>query len=81
MANFTLYTKDNCSFCNKAKHLLTTKGHSYLELKVPDQADKEMIQQRVTESGSANLVRTVPQIFTDDKYIGDYTSLVEYLNS
>jgi glutaredoxin len=81
METFTLYTKDNCTFCTQAKQLLTNKGYSFSELKVPTQADKDMIQQRVTESGSPIQVRTVPQIFTEDKYIGDYTSLVKYLNN
>ena len=76
---YTLYTKDNCPHCSHAKQLLQSKGHTYTELKVPDQADREMIQERVHEAGSAQVVRTVPQIFLADEYIGTLEMLKKHL--
>lgn len=35
----TVYSKGNCPFCDKAKHLLTTKGIVYQEVKIDEDAE------------------------------------------
>ena len=78
---FTLYTKDNCPHCVAAKRLLQQKNQTYTELKVPDQADRETIQERVLEAGSSAVIRSVPQIFHGEKYIGGGQQLKRYLET
>ena len=60
-------------FCEMAKTLLTQKGIEYEERNL---AEDWKIQQLLEAVPNA---RTVPQIFIDDKYIGSYDKLVEYL--
>lgn len=77
---FTLYTKANCSACSNAKRFLESKGLDYTTLNVPTDADPQMIQERVIEAGSDHIVKTVPQIFLGEKYIGGVTDLVSFVN-
>ena len=75
MSNITIYTKDYCPFCIKAKSLLTMKKIKFIEINLnenPDQFDK-MLEK-------SNGARTVPQIFNDNNYIGDCDKIYE-LNS
>ena len=75
MSNITIYTKDYCPFCIKAKSLLTMKKIKFTEInlnKNPDQFDKMLKK--------SNGARTVPQIFNDNNYIGDCDKIYE-LNS
>ena len=75
MSNITIYTKDYCPFCIKAKSLLTMKQIKFTEInlnKNPDQFDKMLKK--------SNGARTVPQIFNDNNYIGDCDKIYE-LNS
>lgn len=75
MSNITIYTKDYCPFCIKAKSLLTMKKIKFTEINLnenPDQFHKMLKQ--------SNGARTVPQIFNDNNYIGDCDKIYE-LNS
>ena len=68
-----IYSKNNCVFCTKAKHLVKTLGLEYTEKKMEEfdspQAMLEVIGKQV---------RTMPQIKIDGKLIGGYNQLVEY---
>jgi glutaredoxin len=69
-----IYSKENCSYCKKAKELLNSLGFSYNEINVlenPDWKDSNPILKNV---------KTVPQIFIDDIYIGGYTELEKKFN-
>jgi glutaredoxin 3 len=52
----TVYSKNYCPFCDKAKHLLTTKGIDYQEIKIDE--DHEA-REWLLEQGH----RTAPQIY------------------
>lgn len=52
----TVYSKNNCPFCDKAKHLLKTKGISYQEIKIDE--DLEARDWLVAQGH-----RTAPQIY------------------
>jgi glutaredoxin 3 len=54
--------------------LLESKGIEFTEYQVGKDIDKDKLEEKV-----GNTVRTVPQIFVDDKYIGGYQELVAYL--
>lgn len=71
----TVWSKDNCGFCIKAKTLLDMKGIQYEERKVGSGWTKEQLLEAVPTA------RTVPQIFLDEEYIGGYTELVNKLAS
>ena len=65
----TVYTKENCPFCVRAKHLLTKKGVPFEEISVEGRDDLRLWL--VEQSGQ----RTVPQIFAGGRPLGGYTDL------
>lgn len=67
-----IYSKDDCSFCDKAKTLLKDNNYSYREKNI---ADPDVRQELLTILPD---VKTVPQIFIDSKHIGGYTDLEKY---
>lgn len=70
MANVTVYTKDYCPYCTKAKNMLKNKGVTFEEIDISNDADLQM--QIVEKSGGR---RTVPQIFINDKPIGGFDDM------
>lgn len=72
MKNVTMYSKDYCPYCQRAKQILKQRGY---ELNVIDvEFDQQKLQEMMTRSGR----RTVPQIFFDDQHIGGHDELVKY---
>ncbi len=67
-----MYTKTNCSFCDRAKDLLGSKGLDYVEYPVSD--DPERMAEMVERSGGR---KTAPQIFIDDHHVGGFDDLSE----
>lgn len=68
-----VWSRNQCPYCEQAKHLLTAKGIEYEERKVcPEGYTKEQLLEAVPNA------RTVPQIFLDDNYIGGFTELKKY---
>lgn len=68
-----VWSKYNCPFCDQAKALLTHKGIEFEEHKIGDGYSKEDLLEAVPAA------RSVPQIFLDDKLIGGFTELTQYL--
>ena len=66
MKKITIYTTPYCPFCVRAKELLKNKNIDFKEIDLSEEPDKfdEM-------SKKSNGARTVPQIFANDKHIGD----------
>ncbi len=71
MAKVEIYTKDYCPYCMRAKHLLTTKGVSFEEFDITNDAagQRDMIERSQR--------RTVPQIFIDGYHLGGSDDLIE----
>lgn len=65
MATVTLYTKDYCPYCTKAKMLLKRKGATVTEI---DITQDEALQTEML--ARANGRKTVPQIFIGDTHVG-----------
>lgn len=65
MASVTIYTRQFCGYCARAKSLLEQKGVAYAERDATGNAElrQEMIQK-------ANGRSTFPQIFIDDTHVG-----------
>ena len=68
-----VWSKHHCPFCDQAKALLTQKGIEYEEKKIGEGYTKEQLLEAVPNA------RTVPQIFLDDKLIGGFAELRNYL--
>ena len=69
--NVTLYTKDYCPYCKRAKALLRAKGISFTDIEVAD--NSERLREMIQHSGGR---RTVPQIFIGDHHIGGADDLI-----
>ena len=65
----TLYTKDYCPYCTKAKNLLSSIGASFEEIDITETPDIIM------ELAKKSKMRTVPQIFLDDISLGGYSDI------
>lgn len=71
----TIWSKDSCPYCDRAKALLKLKGYEYEERKI---AEGFYTKAQLLES--VPTARTVPQIFLGEKYIGGYDELKAYFD-
>jgi glutaredoxin 3 len=64
-----IYTWSNCPFCVRAKDLLKRKGIEFEEINLDGKdAETTALQNRTG-------MRTIPQIFINDAFIGGFTEL------
>ena len=72
----TIYTSDNCAFCQEAKEIIKEKKLQYEEINISkdDKLKNEMIKKY-------NGMITVPQIFVNSKHIGGYEDLIKLESS
>ena len=73
----TVYSKNNCVYCNKAKTLLKNLGLEYEEKSL--EKDFGSDPSKLIEDIGKN-VRQMPQIKIDGELIGGYNQLVEHFN-
>ena len=71
----TIYSKNDCVYCTKAKNLVKNLGIEYNELKLEKDFDND--PGKLLEHIGKN-VRQMPQIKIDDELIGGFNQLVEY---
>ena len=72
--NVEIYSKSNCSFCDKAKYYFDQNDITFQEHNVEIPETFKILMERNPNA------RTMPQIFIDDKLIGGYTDLMEFVN-
>ena len=72
--NVEIYSKSNCSFCDKAKYYFDQNDITYQEHNVEIPETFKILLERNPNA------RTMPQIFIDDKLIGGYTDLMDFIN-
>lgn len=65
MADITIYTKDYCPYCVKAKKLLEIKKQQFKEIDITH--DPDTAAKMVEKAGGR---RTVPQIFINGQHVG-----------
>ena len=65
--SITLYTKDYCPYCVKAKNLLKQKGVEARIREIDITHDAALQAEMLEKSGGR---RTVPQIFIGDTHVG-----------
>jgi glutaredoxin 3 len=71
MKSVLVYTSPSCPYCTQAKSLLKRKNIPFEE-KLIEWADEAGWEEMRAKS---NGMKTVPQIYIDDKLIGGYTDL------
>ena len=71
----TVWSKDQCPFCDQAKNLLKMKGIEFEEKRIGHGYTKEQLLEAVPTA------RTVPQIFIDGELIGGFTELKKFFES
>lgn len=66
----TIYSKDDCIYCDRAKELLSQKNISFREVKVDtnDQCQVSDLQERTG-------MKTFPQIFVGREVLGGFSEL------
>jgi glutaredoxin 3 len=67
----TVYTKDYCPYCVKAKALLSSLNVKFKEVDITSTPD--IIEELSAKSG----FRTVPQIYVGEKCLGGYTDIAK----
>jgi glutaredoxin 3 len=71
MPEVEVYTQPWCPFCERAVHILTTKGVAFREIDAPNgSAERQQARER---SGGRT---TVPQIFIGGQHVGGCDDLV-----
>ena len=65
-----LYGKEWCSYCNRAKDLLTERGQEYIYHDV-EKVEWELLEMKRKAPGAS----TVPQIFIDGEHVGGFDQL------
>lgn len=70
-----VWSKTNCAFCLKAKHLLKDKNIEFEERLIGQDWSREELLEMVPDA------RSVPQIIIDGKVVGGYNELVKYTNT
>ena len=71
----TIYSKNNCVYCNKAKALVKNLGLEYEEKKLESFDSPQAMLEDIGKN-----VRQMPQIKIDGELIGGYNQLVEFFN-
>lgn len=73
---YTIFGRQGCGFCLQAKTVLEQKGLSFSYVDIHE----EGISQGDLAKTIGRPVRTVPQIFHGQDYVGGYTELLAYLH-
>jgi glutaredoxin 3 len=71
MPDIEIYTQPWCPFCERAVHILSTKGVDFKEINAPNGSAER--KDAVARSGGRS---TVPQIFIGGNHIGGCDDLV-----
>ncbi len=70
MKGITIYTKDLCPYCDRAKALLTSLGVSFSEVNLEDQPELR------AELSEKHHWRTVPMIIAGEKFLGGFDDIL-----
>ena len=71
MPKIDIYTQPWCPFCERAVHILSTKGAAFNEINAPHGSAER--DEAIRRSGGRT---TVPQIFIGERHIGGCDDLV-----
>lgn len=71
----TVWSKNQCPYCDQAKKLLQLRGIEYEERNISEDWTREALLEAVPGA------RTVPQIFIDGNLVGGFTELRKLFES
>lgn len=71
----TVYTKDLCGYCDAAKSLLKRMNVRFDEAKIGTDITREELLEIAPHA------RTAPQIVINNKVVGGYDDLVDYIEN
>ena len=71
----TIYTKDLCGYCDAAKSLLKKMNVRFEEAKIGTDVTREELLEIAPHA------RTAPQIVINNKVVGGYDDLVDYIEN
>ena len=71
--NFTIYSKDNCSYCYKIKQVLELTGSTFVVYNLEEHFTADEFYAEFGEGS------TFPQVICDDKKIGGASDTVKFL--
>ena len=71
-----IYTKDQCIWCDRAKVLLNAHSIDFDEFDLSNDDERIKFYENIGDN-----VKTVPQVFIDDKRIGGYQELRVWLDA
>ena len=71
--NFTVYSKDDCPYCNKIKTVLELTNNNFVVYNLNKDFTKEEFYAEFGEGS------TFPQVVCDDKRLGGCTETVKFL--
>ena len=75
MNRFTVFGRKGCGFCQRAQQVLTSKNLPFRYVDIIE----EGISQEDLEKTVGKPVRTVPQIFHGQEYLGGFQELEAFL--
>ncbi|MGH1461546.1 MAG: GrxA family glutaredoxin [Neptuniibacter sp.] len=75
MKRITIFGRDGCGFCKRAKELCELKALTFQYIDI----HKEGISKADLEKTVGKPVETVPQIFLGQDHLGGYTELASFL--
>lgn len=70
MPRIVVYSGPGCPYCDRARMLLQKKGATFQEINV--RADQSKLLEMMQKTGGK---KSIPQIFINDRYIGDCDEL------
>ena len=76
---FTVYGKEDCTYCVQAVELLKQNGEEFTYKKLGVDYSKEALLSIIGEFGV--IPRSVPQIVKDGEYVGGYDALKNLLTA
>jgi glutaredoxin len=71
----TIYTKDLCGYCDAAKSLLKKMNVRFEEARIGTDVTREELLEIAPHA------RTAPQIVINNKVVGGYDDLVDYIEN
>lgn len=83
MVHFTVYSKDNCAYCQRAKTLLEINSFGYDEIKLGRDIERDALIEAIQYYGHGN---TMPMIIAEDDHgnkerIGGFNELSEWIKN
>ena len=74
----TIYSKPDCNQCDYIKNILKNRNILYNEIILDKQSDRTKLYMSIDDKEGI-LVNVIPQIYVNDKYLGGFLELYDYI--